>query len=112
MAPAIAVKRLRIASALSGPRSFPSTLRSNASWLNQVEIYFSIVQRKALTPNDFTSRGELEGRLLRFQDRYQQIAPFQWMFKRCDLTALMEKVEAKQFAIAACTIRHRDYEQE
>jgi hypothetical protein len=25
----------------------------HASWLNQVEIYFSIIQRKVLTPNDF-----------------------------------------------------------
>jgi AcrR family transcriptional regulator len=27
----------------------------HASWLNQIEIYFSIVQRKVLTPNDFSS---------------------------------------------------------
>jgi hypothetical protein len=26
----------------------------HASWLNQIEIYFSIVQRKVLSPNDFT----------------------------------------------------------
>ena len=46
----------------------------HASWLNQVEIYFSIVQRRLLTPNDFTSLAELEDRLLRFQHRYQQVA--------------------------------------
>ena len=39
----------------------------HASWLNQVEIYFSIVQRKVLTPNDFSSLPELEERLLAFQ---------------------------------------------
>lgn len=27
----------------------------HASWLNQIELYFSIVQRKALTPNDFSA---------------------------------------------------------
>lgn len=84
------------------PSLVPVHTPVHASWLNQVEIYFSVVQWKVLTPNDFTSLDELEERLLRFQDRYQQIAaPFQWMFKRCDLTALMEKIEAKEFAIAA-----------
>jgi hypothetical protein len=34
----------------------------HASWLNQIEIYFSIVQRKVLTPNDFKSLSELEQR--------------------------------------------------
>lgn len=29
----------------------------HASWRNQVEIYFSILQRKVLTPNDFTTSG-------------------------------------------------------
>jgi hypothetical protein len=46
----------------------------HASWLNQVEIYFSIVQRKVVTPNDFTSLRELEDRLLAFQVRYEQTA--------------------------------------
>lgn len=44
-------------------------------------FYFSIVQRKALTPNDFTSLAEVEARLLRFQEHYEQIAaPFEWNF--------------------------------
>jgi len=30
----------------------------HASWLNQVEIYFSVVQRKALTPDNFTDLNE------------------------------------------------------
>jgi len=84
------------------PSLVPVHTPVHASWLNQVEIYFSVVQRKVVTPNDFTSLGELEERLLRFQDRYQQIAaPFQWMFKRQDLNALLEKIEAKAYAIAA-----------
>ena len=36
----------------------------HASWLNQIELYFSIVQRKALTPNDFDSLDALAERLL------------------------------------------------
>ena len=34
----------------------------HASWLNQVEVYFSIVQRKVLTPNDFADLEQLEQR--------------------------------------------------
>ena len=41
----------------------------HASWLNQIDIYFSIVSRKVLTPNDFKSLNELEQRLLAFQQR-------------------------------------------
>jgi DDE superfamily endonuclease len=93
-----AVDRLRT----QWPTLIPVHTPVHASWLNQVEIYFSVVQRKVLTPNDFASLGELEDRLVRFQDRYQQIAaPFQWMFKRQDLTALMEKIEANKSSIAA-----------
>jgi transposase len=65
----------------------------HASWLNQVEIYFSIVQRKVLSPNDFQSVAEIEDRLLRFQEHYEQIAhPFQWTFTRQDLLKLMAKL--------------------
>ncbi len=65
----------------------------HASWLNQVEIYFSIVQRKALTPNDFSSLEALEQRLIGFQNYYERIAkPFQWKFTRDDLTRLLEKI--------------------
>jgi len=65
----------------------------HAGWLNQVEIYFSIVQRKVLTPNDLSSLTDLKQRLLGFQ-RYQQVAsPFQWSFTRRDLVALLAKLE-------------------
>jgi hypothetical protein len=74
----------------------------HASWLNQVKIYFSIVQRKVLTPNDFASLSELEDRLLRLQDHYQEIAtPFQWTFRRTGLAALMERLENKESSVAA-----------
>jgi len=64
----------------------------HASWLNQIEIYFSILQRKALTPNDFPSLEALEERLLGFQYHYEQLAkPFKWKFTRRDLNALLSK---------------------
>jgi hypothetical protein len=67
----------------------------HASWLNQVEIYFSIVQRKVLTPNDLNSLTALEDRLLAFQDHYQSAAkPFQWRFTRQDLASLLERLTA------------------
>ena len=74
----------------------------HASWLNQIEIYFSIVQRKVLTPNDFASLTELEDRLLRFQAHYERAAvPFQWTFTRQDLAALLAKLTAKNRLAAA-----------
>src|ERR1700739_3358383 len=74
----------------------------HASWLNQVEIYFSIVQRKLLTPNDFSSLAELEQRLLAFQVHYERTAsPFKWTFTRSDLHPLLVKIANKQLAPAA-----------
>jgi hypothetical protein len=71
----------------------------HASWLNQIEIYFSILQRKVLTPNDFDSLFTLEYRILAFQDRYQQTAtPFQWKFTREDLSKLMAKLALQKAA--------------
>ena len=65
----------------------------HASWINQVEIYFSIVQRKALTPNDFSSLAELRTRLLRFEGHFHQRArPFQWRFTRADLHGLLGRL--------------------
>jgi hypothetical protein len=67
----------------------------HASWLNQIEIYFSIMQRKALTPNDFNSLNALRQRLIGFQKHYERIAkPFEWKFRRADLDALLNKFQA------------------
>ena len=46
----------------------------HASWLNQIEIYFSILQRKAITPGDFADLDALAKRILAFQDRYNTTA--------------------------------------
>jgi len=74
----------------------------HASWLNQVEIYFSVVQRKVLTPNDFGDLAEVERRLLAFQRRYQQTAtPFDWRFTRADLAKLLNRLDQHQHRGAA-----------
>ena len=66
----------------------------HASWLNQAEIYFSIAQRKVLTPNDFPDLDTLQRQLLAFGRRYEQIAaPFQWKFTRADLDRLAQRLD-------------------
>lgn len=80
------------------PNTFPTRLRGmyanavavplpvHSSWLNQIEIYFSIVQRKVLTPMDVANEETLTKRLLDFQDYYQETAkPFTWKFTAADL---------------------------
>ena len=65
----------------------------HASWLNQSEIYFSVVQRKALQPNDFPDLDTLERHLLAFGRHYEQIAtPFEWKFTRHDLDRLLARL--------------------
>jgi DDE superfamily endonuclease len=69
----------------------------HASWLNQIELYFSIVQRKALTPNDFESLDALTERLLDFGGHYRQIAqPFDWTFSKDDLTRLLDRIASHE----------------
>ena len=69
------------------------SLPVHASWLNQIEIYFSVIQRKVLTPNDFADLAEVEQRLLDFERRYETAAqPFEWKFTRSDLAKLMERI--------------------
>jgi hypothetical protein len=41
---------------------------AHASWLNQVEIYLSIIERKVLTPSDFASLEEVEQRLRLYEE--------------------------------------------
>ena len=72
----------------------------HASWLNQVEIYFSIVQRKVLTPNDFASLKEVEQRLLLYEElSNQQPHPFKWKFDRAKLEEWLKRLEARQATI-------------
>jgi hypothetical protein len=74
----------------------------HASWLNQIEIYFSILQRKLLTPNDFAHLQELEAQILAFQMHYQTIAkPFEWKFTREDLHRVLARLSVQDQAHAA-----------
>lgn len=71
-------------------------LPTHASWLNQIEIYFSILSRKALTPCHFTSPEELTQRILGFQAEFSKTAvPFDWTFTRQDLHALLDRLDQR-----------------
>jgi len=69
----------------------------HASWLDQAEIYFSVVQRKVVTPNDFTGLGQIRDRLAAFQTRCNAVAkPFNWRFTRSDLDTLLDRIDAHE----------------
>ena len=71
----------------------------HAYWLNQAEIFFSITQKKAISPNDFASLDELAGTLPAFVDRYNQTArPFNWKFTAADLARLLDRISAHEHA--------------
>lgn len=75
------------------PNAILVHLPIHASWLNQIEIYFSIVQRKVLTPNYFSSVEQLKEAIMNFQDRYEKIGkPFEWKYTKNDLSELMKKL--------------------
>lgn len=89
------------------PSTFPARLRDlypnatavmlpfHASWLNQIELYFSILQRKALTPNDLATKEAMIDRLLGFEHRYNRSAkPFHWKFTRADLEERVKRLKA------------------
>ncbi|MEO3748758.1 IS630 family transposase [Plantactinospora sp. B5E13] len=65
----------------------------HASWLNQIEIYFSIVQRKVVTPNDFYDLDDVADRLVAFQEHYNLGArPFNWRYTKKDLDSLLKRL--------------------
>lgn len=66
----------------------------HASWTNRIEIFFSIVQRKVVTPNDFTDLTQVRDRLRAFEDRYNATTqPFQWKFTTSDLDDLLARLD-------------------
>ena len=76
----------------------------HASWLNQIEIYFSVIERKVLTPNDLADLDVLAERLLAFQERYEQVAePFAWKFTRHDLGRLLDRLAQRQALLYSST---------
>jgi hypothetical protein len=87
------------------PSTFPARLQAryanamavalptHSSWLNQIELYFSIVQRKVLTPLDVKDEAHLTQRLLDFQAYYQRSArPFNWTFTSQKLKARLKEL--------------------
>ena len=81
----------------------------HASWLNQVEIFFSVIQRKVVTPNDFTSLDQVQYRLAAFEQRYNATArPFSWKFTSADLEDLMARIERHDQKEATQQHEHND----
>ncbi|MFC5201008.1 IS630 family transposase [Streptomyces kaempferi] len=71
----------------------------HASWLNQIEIFFSVVQRKVVSPSDFTDLAQVGDRLRAFEDRYNATAqPFQWRFTTSDLDDLLARLDRHTLA--------------
>jgi len=80
------------------PNAHAIVLPVHASWLNQIEIYFSILQRKALTPNDFADLQEVEDRLKDFAKEFnRQAEPFDWKFTRKKLRDLIAKIHTPKY---------------
>lgn len=77
----------------------------HASWLNQVEIYFSVTQRKVVSPNDLTNLDQIQQRLTDFEQRYNATArPFQWKFTLTDLDDLLARIDQHQQRTTSPTI--------
>lgn len=69
----------------------------HASWLNQIEIVFSIIQRKVIKPADFADLAALADRLCRFEHRYNETArPFDWRFTRRDLAEMLQRLDTRR----------------
>jgi transposase len=79
------------------PNAVMVHLPVHASWLNQVEIYFSVIQRKLLVPDDFADLDTLAASIAGFEQRYNAAAvPFGWRFTRADLARLLRRIDAHQ----------------
>jgi len=89
------------ASARRVSRAYPHAilvhLPVHASWLNQVEVYFSLLQRKVLTPNDSTNLHELELRIKLYEElTNKQPKPFNWRFTKYDLFDLLQRLARRE----------------
>jgi transposase len=83
--------------AAAWPNAVLVHLPIHASWLNQVEIVFSVIQRKVIKPSDIGDADALAARLLAFQDRYNTTArPFDWKFTRAGLHDLCRRIDARR----------------
>ncbi len=68
----------------------------HASWVNQVELYFSILQRKCLRDGSFVSRRDLRETVLTFGSHWNEVLgkPFRWTFSGYPLQTGIELKEA------------------
>jgi transposase len=83
--------------AAAWPNAVLVHLPVHASWLNQVEVVFSVIQRKVIKPADIGDADALAVRLLAFQDRYNTTTrPFDWKFTRAGLNDLMRRIDARR----------------
>jgi DDE superfamily endonuclease len=87
-------------------RAYPNAilvhLPVHTSWLNQVEVYFSLLQRKVLIPNDSTSLQELELRIKLYEElTNKQPKPFNWRFTKYDLFNLLQRLAKREAAAKA-----------
>jgi hypothetical protein len=79
------------------PNAILVHLPVNASWLNQVEVYFSMLQRKVLTPNDSADLQELELRIRLYEElTNRDPRPFDWKFTKYDLFDLLRRLAMRQ----------------
>ncbi len=75
--------------------------RGNAPELPD-QIYFSVIERKVVSPNDFTNLEQVERRLADFELRYNATArPFQWKFTPTDLDDHLARINQHQQQAAA-----------
>jgi hypothetical protein len=76
----------------------------HASWLNQVEIYFSIIQRKVLTPNNFPNLDAVRLRLRLYEELSNaNPKPFRWKFTRKKLEDWLYRIQPHFPAITTPT---------
>ncbi len=88
------------------PRLVPVHLPTHASWVNQIESYFSILVRKALPPADFQSKEELRDRLYAFTSYYNREArPFAWKYTPEKLKAYLTRLAGKSCEYADQLLR-------
>jgi len=84
------------------PHAVMVHLPVHVSWLNQIEVVFSVIARKVITLADLTSSDALAARFLAFQDRYNKAAtPFGWKFSRADLDDLCRRIGADHTGLMA-----------
>jgi len=75
------------------PTAIGLYLPTGASWLNQIELYFSVLTRKALTGGSFHSVDAVKNRITEFEELWNEDPePFEWTYTRDDLTRLLERL--------------------